>query len=42
MEFGGRLKAASFKPGLYTLRLLVKDAQGKAELMRETLFEVVP
>jgi len=42
VEFGGRLKAASFKPGLYTLRILVKEPQSKAELIKETLFEVVP
>lgn len=42
VEFGGRLKAANFKPGLYTLRLLVKEPQAKSELMKETLFEIVP
>lgn len=42
VEFGGRLKTANFKPGLYTLRILVKDPQSKAELTKETLFEVVP
>jgi VWFA-related protein len=42
VEFGGRLKAANFKPGLYTLRILVKEAQSKAVLTKETSFEVIP
>lgn len=42
VEFGGRLKAANFKSGLYTLRILVKDPQSKAVLTKETSFEIIP
>jgi hypothetical protein len=42
VEFGARLKAASLKPGLYTLRVRVKEPQSKTDVMKETLFEVLP
>jgi VWFA-related protein len=42
IEFGGRIRAAGFKPGFYTLRISVKDPQSKEELTRETSFEVAP
>jgi VWFA-related protein len=42
VEFGARLKAAGLKPGLYTLRVSVKDPQSKEPLTRETSFEVIP
>ncbi len=42
VEFGSRLKAPDFKPGLYTLRILVKEPQSKIVLTKETPFEVAP
>jgi VWFA-related protein len=42
VEFGARLKAAGLKPGLYTLRVRVKEPQSKTDVMKETLFEVLP
>ena len=42
VEFGSRLKATDFKPGLYTLRILVKEPQSKIVLTKETPFEVAP
>jgi VWFA-related protein len=42
IEFGGRIRAAGFKPGFYALRILVKEPQSKAVLTKETSFEVIP
>jgi len=42
VEFGSRLKAPDFKPGLYTLRILVKESQSRIVLTKETPFEVAP
>ena len=42
VEFGGRIRAAGFKPGLYTLRVSVKDPQSKEVQTRETSFEIIP
>lgn len=42
VEFGGRIRAAGFQPGMYTLRILVKGPQEKAALQKETPFEVTP
>ena len=42
IEFGGRLRAAGFRPGLYVLRVLVKEPQAKAPLQKETFFEIIP
>ncbi len=42
VEFGSRLKAPDFKPGIYTLRILVKEPQSKIVLTKETSFEVAP
>jgi len=42
VEFGSRLKAPDFKPGLYTLRILVKEPQSRIVLTKETPFEVAP
>ena len=41
VEFGGVIKAADFKAGLYTLRITVKEANSKAVIAKETNFEVV-
>jgi VWFA-related protein len=42
VEFGSRLKAPDFKPGLYTLRILVKEPQSKIVQTKETSFEIAP
>ena len=35
-------EAAGLKPGVYTLRIFIKEEQSKAVLTKETIFEVVP